>query len=104
MRILQSFIAMAIAPCMAMAADNYPSKPLRMVIPYTPGGPTDLVGRALASKLQDALGQQVIVDNRSGGGGVIATEIVARAPADGVVAACAARASDGRMLPRARDR
>ncbi|MCX7136431.1 MAG: tripartite tricarboxylate transporter substrate binding protein [Proteobacteria bacterium] len=83
MRILQSFIAMAIAPCMAVAADNYPSKPLRMVIPYTPGGPTDLVGRALASKLQDALGQQVIVDNRSGGGGVIATEIVARAPADG---------------------
>ncbi len=83
MRVLQSFIAMAIAPCMAVAADNYPSKPLRMVIPYTPGGPTDLVGRALASKLQEALGQQIIVDNRSGGGGVIATEIVARAPADG---------------------
>ena len=70
------------APDVAPAAD-YPTKPIRLVIPYTPGGPTDLVGRAVASKLQDALGQQVIVDNRSGGGGVIATEIVARAPADG---------------------
>jgi tripartite-type tricarboxylate transporter receptor subunit TctC len=56
---------------------------LRLVIPYTPGGPTDLVGRAVAAKLQEAMGQQVIVDNRAGGGGVIATEIVARAPADG---------------------
>jgi tripartite-type tricarboxylate transporter receptor subunit TctC len=65
------------------AAAEYPTKPIRLVIPYTPGGPTDLVGRAIASKLQDALGQQVIVDNRAGGGGVIATEIVARAPADG---------------------
>jgi tripartite-type tricarboxylate transporter receptor subunit TctC len=54
-----------------------------MVIPYTPGGPTDLVGRALAAKMQDAFSQQVIVDNRSGGGGIIATEIVARAAADG---------------------
>ena len=67
----------------ALAAEDFPSKPLRLVIPYTPGGPTDLVGRAVAAKLQDALGQQVIVDNRAGGGGVIATEIVARAPADG---------------------
>ncbi|MEO7728932.1 MAG: tripartite tricarboxylate transporter substrate binding protein [Burkholderiales bacterium] len=67
----------------AASADNYPQRPLRMVIPYTPGGPTDLVGRVLASRLQEALGQQVIVDNRSGGGGVIATEIVARANPDG---------------------
>jgi tripartite-type tricarboxylate transporter receptor subunit TctC len=67
----------------AQCAENYPSKSLRMVIPYTPGGPTDLVGRALGAKLQDEFGQQVIVDNRSGGGGVIATEIVARAAPDG---------------------
>ena len=66
----------------AQCAESYPVKPLRMVIPHTPGGPPDLVGRALAAKLQEALGQQVIVDNRSGGG-VIATEIVAHAPADG---------------------
>jgi tripartite-type tricarboxylate transporter receptor subunit TctC len=91
MRIQTSLIAFSVLPCVAawialspaVAAENYPSRPLRMVIPYTPGGPTDLVGRALAAKMQDALGQQMIVDNRSGGGGVIATEIVARAAADG---------------------
>jgi len=80
---LLPWIAAWLAPGAALAADEFPSKPLRLVIPYTPGGPTDLVGRAVGAKLQDALGQQVIVDNRAGGGGVIATEIVARAPADG---------------------
>jgi tripartite-type tricarboxylate transporter receptor subunit TctC len=76
-------MAAGLASGAALAADDFPSKPLRLVIPYTPGGPTDLVGRAVAARLQDALSQQVIVDNRAGGGGVIATEIVARAPADG---------------------
>src|SRR4051794_32345067 len=65
------------------APAQYPAKPLRLVIPYTPGGPTDFVGRAIAGKLQEALGQQVIVDNRAGAGGVIATELVARAAPDG---------------------
>ena len=86
LRILFSVLAaMAawFAPGASPAAADYPTKPIRLVIPYTPGGPTDLVGRAVAAKLQDALGQQIIVDNRAGGGGVIATEIVARAPADG---------------------
>jgi tripartite-type tricarboxylate transporter receptor subunit TctC len=64
-------------------AQPFPSKPIRMVIPYTPGGPTDLVGRALAQRLQAAFGQQVVVDNRAGGGGVIAVEIVAKAAPDG---------------------
>src|SRR4051794_1202966 len=85
--LLRAFTLFGIVLCCnsvaASAADDYPSKPLRLVIPYTPGGPTDLVGRAVASKLQDALGQQLIVDNRAGGAGVIATEIVARSPADG---------------------
>ena len=86
LRIVFSVLASMATWCAAgtaSAAAEYPTKPIRLVIPYTPGGPTDLVGRAIASKLQDALGQQVIVDNRAGGGGVIATEIVARAPADG---------------------
>lgn len=76
------FCVIALA-CSPAALGAYPDKPLRLVIPYTPGGPTDLVGRAIALRLQESLGQQVIVDNRAGGGGVIATEIVARAPADG---------------------
>ena len=86
LRIVFSVLAAMSAWCAASttsAAAEYPTKPIRLVIPYTPGGPTDLVGRAVAAKLQDALGQQIIVDNRAGGGGVIATEIVARAPADG---------------------
>ena len=86
LRIVFSVLASMPAWCAAgttSAAAEYPTKPIRLVIPYTPGGPTDLVGRAVAAKLQDALGQQIIVDNRAGGGGVIATEIVARAPADG---------------------
>lgn len=67
----------------AAPVPSYPSRPVRMLIPYTPGGPTDFVGRAIAQRLQKPLGQQVVVDNRPGGGGVIATEIVARASADG---------------------
>ncbi len=64
-------------------AQTYPSKPIRMVITYTPGGNTDLVGRAVAQKLGESLGQQVVVDNRGGGGGVLGTLIAAQAAADG---------------------
>ncbi len=64
-------------------AQNYPSKPIRFVVPQPPGGGADIVGRLVAMKLQEALGQQVIVDNRSGAGGIVGTELVARAPADG---------------------
>ena len=61
----------------------YPAKPIRLVVPYSPGGPVDIVGRIVAQKLTDALASQVIVDNRAGGGGNIAVEIVARAVPDG---------------------
>jgi tripartite-type tricarboxylate transporter receptor subunit TctC len=64
-------------------AQTYPGKPIRMVITYTPGGNTDLVGRAVAQKLGEALGQQVVVDNRGGGGGVLGTLITTQAAADG---------------------
>jgi tripartite-type tricarboxylate transporter receptor subunit TctC len=64
-------------------AQSYPSKPIRFVVPQPPGGGADIVGRIVALKLQETLGRQVIVDNRSGAGGIVGTELVAHAPADG---------------------
>ncbi len=65
------------------AAQSYPTKPIRLVVPYPPGGPTDFVGRAVAAKLTELLGQQMVVDNRPGAGTVIASEMIARAAPDG---------------------
>src|SRR3989440_6431839 len=65
------------------AAQAYPSKPVRMIIPFPPGGSNDVVGRMIAFQLSERLGKQVVVDNQGGAGGIIGTEAVARAPADG---------------------
>ena len=73
------FAAMAVAA----QAQTFPSKPMRMVLPYQPGGITDVVARTLAQKMSENTGQPVVVDNRPGGNFVIAAEFVAKAPADG---------------------
>jgi tripartite-type tricarboxylate transporter receptor subunit TctC len=65
------------------AADDYPSKPVRLIIPFPPGGSNDVVGRMIATQLGERLGKQIIVDNRAGAGGVIGTELAAKAPPDG---------------------
>ena len=62
----------------------YPSRPIRMVVPFSPGGATDVPGRILAQKLSDQFGYQVVVDNRPGAGSIIGTELVASAPPDGL--------------------
>ena len=82
------FVSMLLASLMlivavASAQDKYPSKPITVVVPYATGTTTDLIARAFAPKLQEILGQPVIVQNRAGAGGTIATQSVAVAPPDG---------------------
>jgi tripartite-type tricarboxylate transporter receptor subunit TctC len=66
-----------------LAAQDYPTKPIRIVVPYPPGGPTDLVGRTYAGKLQDMWGHPAVVENRSGANGNIASQLVAKSAPDG---------------------
>ncbi len=82
MACMAASMVLAAAPAIAIA-QTYPSKPIRLIVPNTPGGGTDTVARAIADKLAPALGQQIIVENRGGAGGAIAAEMVARAPKDG---------------------
>ena len=65
------------------AADTYPTRPVRLIVPYAPGGNGDIVGRIVADGLTTRLGQQVVVDNRAGGASIIGTELAVKAPADG---------------------
>jgi len=80
---------LALATCSAAVhgaqpvADAYPSHPIRLVVPWPAGGGADTVGRAVALELTAVLGQQIVVDNRPGAAGIIGSELVARAPADG---------------------
>ena len=74
---------LAAAACSAAVAQSYPAKPLRIVVPLAPGGNVDLVARALAQRLSESLGHQVIVENRPGASSLVGTQFVAKAPADG---------------------
>ena len=76
-------LALSLLLPLAAAAETWPAKPIRIIVPFPPGGPTDTLSRFLGERLSQSLGQQVIVDNRPGAGGNIGAEAVARAPADG---------------------
>jgi len=72
-----------IAIAVPAAADDYPSRSIRLIIPFPPGGSNDVVGRIIANQLGQKLGQQIFVDNRSGAGGVVGTDVAAKATPDG---------------------
>jgi len=82
---IRSFLLAAIGGLFALTlqAQSYPSKPVRVVVPYPPGGPTDIVARVLFQQVAENTGQQFLIDNRAGAGGNIGAEAVAKAPADG---------------------
>lgn len=82
--VLTSSVLLAVsAGAAAQSADTFPAKPIRILVPYQPGGATDITARIVAARLPDAIGQQVIVENRPGAAGNIAIDALAAAPADG---------------------
>ncbi|HEV7799429.1 MAG TPA: tripartite tricarboxylate transporter substrate binding protein, partial [Burkholderiales bacterium] len=81
--VLLAFALLTAAAPQSGHTQTYPTKPLRIIVPLAPGGGNDTVARLVGQKLSENIGQTVIVENRAGGGGVIASEIVAKAPADG---------------------
>jgi tripartite-type tricarboxylate transporter receptor subunit TctC len=99
------FAVAGLAVCTSAAAQDFPTRPIRIIVPSTAGGSVDTLARAVGARLAERWGQQVVVDNRSGAGGVIGAEITARAPADGytlimaTIAAMATNVTLTRNLP-----
>jgi tripartite-type tricarboxylate transporter receptor subunit TctC len=81
-RIAVALIVLALSAAPA-CAENYPDRPIRIVIPFAAGGPNDLIARPLADHMAQALGQPVVIDNRPGANGILGTTVVAKSPPDG---------------------
>lgn len=97
-KVLGGFVALATAPALARAqrgADSFPSQPLKLVVPYAPGGTTDLVARLLAQGLGERLGQPIIIENRPGAGATLGSQAVAEARPDGYTLVMSNIASHG---------
>ena len=103
MKRIVAFAAIVFFAATAIAQQNYPARPLRMIIPWPPGQATDLVGRVMAQKLSEVLGQPVVTDNRPGAGGMIGTDVVAKASPDGytILAASSGPVSINPLLQKA---
>ena len=78
--LLGASVALAAAPA---AAETYPDRPIRIVIPFAAGGPNDMIARPLADHMSQALGQPIVIDNRPGANGILGTTVVAKSPPDG---------------------
>jgi tripartite-type tricarboxylate transporter receptor subunit TctC len=76
-------LVLVLCPALAFGQASYPNRPIRMIVPFAPGGASDFVARIISPKLSELLGQQIIVDNRPGASGNIGMELAAKAPADG---------------------
>ena len=83
LRIAAAGVCLAVLAESALAQQPYPSRPIRLIIPLAPGGTTDIMARTIGPQLSAGLGQPVVAENRGGAGGVVGTEVVAKAPADG---------------------
>jgi tripartite-type tricarboxylate transporter receptor subunit TctC len=81
--VLAALAAVALAAAPSAQSQTFPSKPVRLVVPFPPGGATDIIGRLLAANLQETWGQTVVVDNKPGAGSVLGTDMVAKSAADG---------------------
>jgi tripartite-type tricarboxylate transporter receptor subunit TctC len=82
-------VAALLALPASVSAQDYPTRPIRLVVPFPPGGPNDIIGRVVGQKMQDLLGQLVIIDNRAGAGGALGTDNVAKSEPDGYTIAIA---------------
>ena len=99
---LKHLFLAALLAANAALAQNFPSKPIRVVVPFPPGGGTDIVARTVTPKMAEILGQPFVVDNRAGAGGNIGTEAVAKSPADGytLLVASASTAINTTLTPK----
>ena len=80
---LHYFFILGLMPCAAVSAQPYPAKVIRMIVPFAPGGNTDIIARFIVPKMGEDLGQQIIIDNRGGASSTIGTDIASKAPPDG---------------------
>jgi len=95
---IRTLLAVVLAVPLMAFAQAWPSKPIRLVVPYPPGGSTDLLARSIGAKVGEALGQQIIVDNRAGAGGMLGSDLVARSAPDGYTILLGTGATHGLTL------